>query len=183
MEALGGRGGIRLQILDFGSRREWVVSVTHRPRFSPGEKIPGTHCTGGWVGTRAGLDTEATGEILSPLPGIEPRSPGRPVRSQTLYWLSYPAHHKVMHVPILITIRIMVLHQNCKTRQPCWTIWSEIPKPVSGCGRMNWIRNKSIRQELKMGSFNILKKPNEYQRTWFYKLEITNESRFPKLSY
>jgi hypothetical protein len=26
-----------------------------------------------------------------PLPRIEPRSPGRPVRSQTLYWLSYPA--------------------------------------------------------------------------------------------
>jgi hypothetical protein len=28
-----------------------------------------------------------------PLPGIEPRSPGRPVCSQTLYWLSYPALH------------------------------------------------------------------------------------------
>jgi hypothetical protein len=26
-----------------------------------------------------------------PLPGIEPRSPGRPARSQTLYCLSYPA--------------------------------------------------------------------------------------------
>jgi hypothetical protein len=25
-------------------------------------------------------------------PGIEPRTPGRAVRSQTLYWLSYPAH-------------------------------------------------------------------------------------------
>jgi hypothetical protein len=27
-----------------------------------------------------------------PLPGIEPRSSGRPACSQTLYWLSYPAH-------------------------------------------------------------------------------------------
>jgi hypothetical protein len=36
------------------------------------------------VGPRAGLDTEATGKILCP------RSPGRPVRSQTLYCLSYP---------------------------------------------------------------------------------------------
>jgi hypothetical protein len=26
-------------------------------------------------------------------PGIEPRSPGRPARSQTLYWLNYPAHN------------------------------------------------------------------------------------------
>jgi hypothetical protein len=63
-----------------------------RPRFSPGERTPCTHCTGGWVGPRAGLDTEAKGKILSPLPGIEPRSPGRPARSQTLYWLIYRAH-------------------------------------------------------------------------------------------
>jgi hypothetical protein len=28
------------------------------PRFSHGERIPGTHCTGGWVGRRAGLDRE-----------------------------------------------------------------------------------------------------------------------------
>jgi hypothetical protein len=37
------------------------------------------------VGPRAGLDTQARGKIL------EPRSPGRPARSQTLYRLSYPA--------------------------------------------------------------------------------------------
>jgi hypothetical protein len=29
-----------------------------------GERTPGTHCTGGWVGLRAGLDTEARGKIL-----------------------------------------------------------------------------------------------------------------------
>jgi hypothetical protein len=51
----------------------------------PGERTPGTHCTGSWVGLRAGLETEARGKILLPLLGIEPRSPGRPVRSQTLY--------------------------------------------------------------------------------------------------
>jgi hypothetical protein len=50
-----------------------------------GERTPGTHCTGGWVGLRAGLDTEARVKILLPLPGIEPRSPGGSVRSQTLY--------------------------------------------------------------------------------------------------
>jgi hypothetical protein len=49
------------------------------------QMTPGTHCAGGWVGPRAGLDTEASGNILSSLPGIEPRSSGRPVRSQTLY--------------------------------------------------------------------------------------------------
>jgi hypothetical protein len=41
----------------------WVVSVTPRPRFTPGERTHGTHCTGGWVGPRAGLDTEARGKI------------------------------------------------------------------------------------------------------------------------
>jgi hypothetical protein len=51
----------------------------------PRERTPGTHCTGGWVDPRAGLDTQARGKILSPLPGIKPRSPGRPVRSQTRY--------------------------------------------------------------------------------------------------
>jgi hypothetical protein len=30
-----------------------------------------------------------------PLPGIEPRSPGRPVRSQTLNWLSYPGSYNI----------------------------------------------------------------------------------------
>jgi hypothetical protein len=61
---------------------EWSAS-TPGPRFSPG-----THCTGGWVVLRAGLDTEARVKILLPLPEIEPRSHSRPVRNQTLYWLS-----------------------------------------------------------------------------------------------
>jgi hypothetical protein len=34
--------------------------------------------------------TDARGKILLPLPGIKPQSPGHPVRSQALYWLSYP---------------------------------------------------------------------------------------------
>jgi hypothetical protein len=54
------------------------------PRFSPGERTPGTHCTGAWVGPRAGLDTEARETILLPLPGIEPQSPGHPAHGQTL---------------------------------------------------------------------------------------------------
>jgi hypothetical protein len=41
----------------------WVVSVTPRPRFSAWERTPGTHCTGGWVDLRVGLDTEVRGKI------------------------------------------------------------------------------------------------------------------------
>jgi hypothetical protein len=42
---------------------EWSASRLGRA-FTPGERTPGTHCTGGWVGPRAGLDTEARGKIL-----------------------------------------------------------------------------------------------------------------------
>jgi hypothetical protein len=40
--------------------------------LNPRERTPDTHCTGGWVGLRAGLDTEARGKILSHLSGIKP---------------------------------------------------------------------------------------------------------------
>jgi hypothetical protein len=76
-----------MEALDGG---DWSASRLGRA-FPPGERTPGTHFTGGWVGPRAGLDTEARGKNPLPLPGIEPRSPGRPARSQTLYCLSYPA--------------------------------------------------------------------------------------------
>jgi hypothetical protein len=62
-----------------------VSGQHHAPAaLYPGERTPGIHCTGRWVGPRAGLGRKN----LLPLPGIEPRSPGRPARSQTLYCLS-----------------------------------------------------------------------------------------------
>jgi hypothetical protein len=61
-----------------------VVSTTPRPLYP--REIPGTHCTGGWVGPRAGLDVC---EKSRPH-GIP--SPDRPARSQSLHRLSYPAH-------------------------------------------------------------------------------------------
>jgi hypothetical protein len=68
---------------------EWSASRPGRA-LAPGRGPPRTHCTGGWVGPRAGLDIETSGKIPSPLLGIEPRSSGHPARSQALYWLSYP---------------------------------------------------------------------------------------------
>jgi hypothetical protein len=92
-----GQGGEEVQLLlihDLGTRwGEWPGSLPSRP---------GTHCTGGWVGPRAGLDTEDRGKILSLLPGIEPLLPGGPAHSQTLYWLRYPGS--------LITV---TLFRNC----------------------------------------------------------------------
>jgi hypothetical protein len=68
----------------------WVVSVTPRPCFIPGERTPGTNWTGGWVGRRASLNT------VLPLLEIEPLSPGRPACNEATYWLSYP--------PVLLTL-------------------------------------------------------------------------------
>jgi hypothetical protein len=42
---------------------EWSAS-RHGRALPPGERAPGTHCTGGWVDPRAGLDAEGRGKIL-----------------------------------------------------------------------------------------------------------------------
>jgi hypothetical protein len=66
-----------------------VSGQHHAPAtLYPKERIPGTHWAGGWVGLRAGLGAEVRRKILCPCWGS---NPGHPVRSQTLYWLSYPA--------------------------------------------------------------------------------------------
>jgi hypothetical protein len=49
-------------ILHLGTRLGSVVSFTPLP-FYPGETIPGTHCIGGCVGSRTGLDITETRKI------------------------------------------------------------------------------------------------------------------------
>ena len=61
-------------------------SASRSDRSLPLE-TPGTHCTGGWVGPRVGLDR--CGKSRPP-PGI--LSPDRPARSQSLCRLRYPVH-------------------------------------------------------------------------------------------
>jgi hypothetical protein len=52
---------------------EW--SAPRPGRALPHGKDPGTHYTGGWVGLKAGLDTEARGKILCPCRGSNPDRP------------------------------------------------------------------------------------------------------------
>jgi hypothetical protein len=47
------------------SALDGVTGQSHAPAaLYSGERIPGTHCTGGWVGLRAGLDSEVRGKML-----------------------------------------------------------------------------------------------------------------------
>jgi hypothetical protein len=47
---------------------EW--SASHPSRFTPGERVCGTHWIEGWVGPRSGLDDMEKREVLL-LPGLE----------------------------------------------------------------------------------------------------------------
>jgi hypothetical protein len=66
---------------------EWSVSRTGR--FTPGIRAL-THCIGGWVDPRAGLDDLGKRKFLT-LPGLELQTLGRPACSQSLYRLYYPS--------------------------------------------------------------------------------------------
>jgi hypothetical protein len=86
MKAHMGRRDIALLFFNLGTRRE-VGGQRRDPASLPRRKKLGAHCTGGWVGHRAGLD--GCGKSRPPPPaGI--RSPGRPAHTEWLYRLSHP---------------------------------------------------------------------------------------------
>ena len=62
--------GIALLFQDHGTKRE-VRGQRHAPVALYPRERPGTHCTGGWVGPRAGLDR--CGKSRPP-PGFDPRT-------------------------------------------------------------------------------------------------------------
>jgi hypothetical protein len=77
------------------TRWGWVVSVTPRPRFTPGERTPGTHWTGGWVGLRAGLGAEARRKILCPSRGSNLDHPTvQPVVRHYTAWATATGHER-----------------------------------------------------------------------------------------
>jgi hypothetical protein len=80
-----GSRGIALPFHDHDTRRWWGLSVTPRPLFTPGnDPVPIVQ----EVGWAPGLVWTGAENFAST--GI--RSPDRPARSQSLYWLSYPTH-------------------------------------------------------------------------------------------
>jgi hypothetical protein len=80
-----GSRGIALPFLDHGTRKGWRVSVTPRPLFNPGKDPVPIVQEAGWAPGPVWTGAEKFAST-----GI--RSPDYPARSQSLYWLSYPAH-------------------------------------------------------------------------------------------
>jgi hypothetical protein len=71
----------------------------HAPTaFCYGERTPGTHCTGGWVGLRAGLDTKIRGKILCPCRGS---NPDRPVLQSVVR--HYTGNPKQVNVQVVLS--------------------------------------------------------------------------------
>jgi hypothetical protein len=85
-KAQKGDRGIALHSLDLSARRGWVVSTTPRPLYL--REGPGTHCTGDWLGPRAGLDVCEKPRLP---PGFDPRTV-QPVASH--YTNCYPGQLK-----------------------------------------------------------------------------------------
>jgi len=76
--------GIPLLFHDRGTRRGWVVSSTPRPHFTHGkDPVPILH-EAGWTPGPVWTDGKSRPHRDS--------IPDRPARSQSLNWLSYPAH-------------------------------------------------------------------------------------------
>jgi hypothetical protein len=63
----------------------------HAPAALPTGKRPGTHCTGGWVGPRAGLD--GCGKSPPPPPGFDRRTVQH-VASRNTDW-AFPGPHYI----------------------------------------------------------------------------------------
>jgi hypothetical protein len=89
MEVIGGGSRYSSNLFTTSALDTGQWSASRPGRSLSAEKGPTVPIVqeAGWV--TEPVWTEVRGTILSPLPEIEPQSPGLPVRRQTPYWLSY----------------------------------------------------------------------------------------------
>ena len=111
-----GSRGIALLFLDHGTRRGEVLAS--RPGRSLPRERPGTHCTGGWVGTRVGLDR--CGKSRPP-PGFVPRTV-QPVASRYTDWASRPMSSHIGHEYSLTAMQKPELDSSCSNHVPASSI-------------------------------------------------------------
>jgi hypothetical protein len=103
--------------------------------------LPGTHCTGGWVGPGpvwTGAENLASAGI---------RSPDRPARSESLYLLSYPGPHYIYHVyyihvscTYLVLVDYYFRSEVCNTGQGIFlVIFCDFYIPIAVKGPVSWV--------------------------------------------
>jgi hypothetical protein len=90
-------------------------SASHPCCCTLGERAPGTHSMGGWVGPRASLDDMEKQKFLT-LPGLELRPLGHPARSQPLYQLRCPGSRVVWWAPIYPRKLLLHLQGICSNK-------------------------------------------------------------------
>jgi hypothetical protein len=95
------------------------MSASRPCRFTPGERTPGTHWIGGWVGLGTGLDAVEKRNILQ----CRKSNPGLPARSPSLYRLSYPdcsQHHGGNQDLLFLNVCRRILN-----KYRCVGLWTE----------------------------------------------------------
>ena len=123
-----------------------------RPLYPPRQR-PGTHCIGGWVGPRAGLD----GCEKSRPTGIW--SPDRPARSESLYRLSYPSPQMV-HVTPPHSHHWNFKHLSHRDTKPCFSASNLSESVVCSQKVSTCFASASVQNHLPGGCF--LKGPKRW---------------------
>jgi hypothetical protein len=97
---------------------EWSAS-------RPGRAFtPGTHCTWGWVGPIAGLDTEARGKILNPRRESNPDRPiVQPVVRHYTAWATPAPQSTPLTDFILVFTTFFVWHDHSQVLHRCLKIY------------------------------------------------------------
>jgi len=100
----------------------WGVSVTPRPLFTPGKDPVPIVRKAGWT----------PGPVLTGAENLTPTgipSPARPVRSQSLYRLCYPAHILAPYVLQRIQVKSHFAAESrlvWRAIEPSWDLWPDL---------------------------------------------------------
>ena len=95
--------GIALLFHDHGTRRGWVVSMPW-PHFTPGEDPVPIAQEAGWAPGPVWTGRKSCPHWDSIL--------DRPARSQSLYWLSYPAHTAFERLSFMQNLHMILITSN-----------------------------------------------------------------------
>jgi hypothetical protein len=115
-----------------------VSGQRHAPAaLYPGERTPATNWTGGWVDPGAGLDAATRRKILCPCRGSKP---GRSVRGQSLYWLSYLGFSNSKRAENFLAIRMTTFFRKAKCIMGLVKMYAilELKDALSVCLARKW---------------------------------------------